>query len=160
MRYLNLSTWLLAFVAALCLSATGCSPKTDAAKKPVAKAGGGHDHPSNGPNGGTLIEWGDEEYHPEFTVDHAAKQVVIFILDGTAKKAPKAEAAKITDVKLTITNTTPPVTVDVKHDAAKSGDKGIAFVATHDAFAKETEFKGNLTGKVDGKSFSGDFAEK
>ena len=61
---------------------------------------------------------------------------------------------------LTISSVTPPVTVELTFDGSKSSEKGIAFVGTHDEFAKEVEFKGSVTGKVDGKTFSGDFEEK
>ena len=153
--------WCVGLLAALAFAFAGCSPKPDVGKaKPDSKSGHAHEHSEVWPHEGTLVEWGDEEYHPEFTVDHKAKQVTVYLLDGTAKKAPNVDAAKITDLKLTINNVAPPITVDLKHDPAKSGDKGIAFVATHDKFATEMEFKGNISGKVDGKPYSGDFAEK
>lgn len=154
--------WLGGMAAALAFCLTGCSPKPDMAKpaKVDAKNAHAHEHSEVGPHEGTLIEWGDEEYHGEFTVDHKAKQVTVYLLDGTAKKAPNVVPAKITDVQLSITNVNPPLTLDLKHDPTKSNDKGIAFVATNDQFATEMEFKGNVSGKVDGKAYSGDFAEK
>jgi len=93
-------------------------------------------------------------------VDHAKKQAVVYILDGSAGKAPDVAADKITDVKLTLGNAQPPVTIDLKHDATKSDAKGIAFVGTHDALGKEMEFKGTVNGKVNGKDYAGEFAEK
>lgn len=163
MRHVHLN-WCVALVAALCFTMAGCSPKTDAVRKPGKTgdhaAGHAHEHPEHGPNGGALVEWGDEEYHPEFTVDHDAKQVIVFLLDGSAKKAPRVDPTKITDVKVSITNVTPPITVDLQYDGGKSGEKGIAFVGTHEAFAKKMEFKGNVSGNVDGKPYSGEFEEK
>ena len=54
------------------------------------------DHPDRGPHGGALAEWGEEEYHAEFTADHANKQATIYILDGTAKKAAPVAAENVT----------------------------------------------------------------
>ena len=54
------------------------------------------------PRGGSLAEWGDDDYHVEFTVDPASKSAVVYILDGHVKDGVKVEAAKITDVKLTV----------------------------------------------------------
>ncbi len=46
-----------------------------------------HDHPTEGPNGGALVELGDEEYHAEFIVKDKNKEVIFHLLDGSAKKA-------------------------------------------------------------------------
>lgn len=153
-----------ALVAAFTLP-LGCQ-KSEQASKPASAAKSkekhdhDHDHPEEGPHGGSLVEWGEHEYHAEFTVDHKTKTAVIYILDTSAKKAPKVEPAKITKVTLTITNVTPPVTLELKHDAAKSDAKGIAFTGTHDALGKDVEFKGNVSGTVDSLHYTGDFEEK
>jgi hypothetical protein len=140
----------------------GCTPREK--EKPVGGNGTKphvHDHPDEGPHGGALAEWGNEEYHAEFTVDHKTKQATVYILDGTAKKAPDIDPAKITEVKLSITNVTPPFTLTLKHDPKKSDTKGIAFVGTHDALGKEMEFKGNISGKIGDKpQYNGDFKEE
>lgn len=113
-----------------------------------------HDHPDAGPHRGPLAEWGIEEYHAEFTVDTANKQVTIYILDDKAKAAPKIDAAKITNVKVSIVGSKPLISVDLKHDAKLSDAKGIAFIGTHDHFAKAAEITLNISGKVDGKPYS------
>jgi hypothetical protein len=46
--------------------------------KPADKA----DHPEFGPHKGALAEWGEEEYHLEFTVDHKGQQATVYVLDG------------------------------------------------------------------------------
>jgi len=134
----------------------GCTPRP--APRNVAKHA--HSHPEHGPHGGCLIEWGDEEYHGEFTVDHGKKETVVYILDETAAKAPDLKPEDITDLVVVIKNVTPQATIELKHDAARSGEKGIAFVGTHDALQKEMEFKGELSGKVKGKPYVHDFTEK
>jgi hypothetical protein len=135
----------------------GCGARTDV--KPPAKAHE-HAHPNEGPHGGALIEWGAEEFHAEFTVDHDKKEATIYILDETCKKAPNVKPEDITEVKLTIKNVTPPVTIDLKHDAGKSDEKGIAFTGGHEKLGTVMEFKGEVSGKVSGTPYVGDFEEK
>lgn len=154
-------TIAIAYLAGLVLL-SGCEKHAQQgarASKQASKPESGHAHPHEGPHGGCLGEWGDEEFHVEFTVDHKTKTVVVYVLDDSAKLAPKLDAAKITKMMLTVSNVQPPVTLELKPDAAKTDAKGIAFTATHDAFAKEMEFKGNISGLVDGKPYSGDFKE-
>src|SRR5829696_9292877 len=55
-----------------------------------------HDHGAEGPHGGALAEWGEEEYHPEFTVDHATQEATVYVLDGSAKKAAPIDAKELT----------------------------------------------------------------
>ena len=45
-----------------------------------------------GPNGGHLIELGEEEYHAEVVMDEAARTLTVYLLGGDAKTAqPTAE---------------------------------------------------------------------
>jgi hypothetical protein len=155
----NGKRWLTALLAVGLVTWAGCN-KPDAAKTASGTIKKEHSHPSHGPHKGALCDWGDEEYHAEFTVDHDKKEAVVYILDGTALKAPNVAADKITDVKLTINNVTPNVNLTLKHDPARSGPQGIAFAATHDEFGKKMEFKGIISGKVNGKDYTNDFEEK
>jgi hypothetical protein len=139
--------------------AAGCG-KPHPAKRAAKKAGHGHAHPEHGPHAGALAEWGDGDYHVEFTVDHAGKQATVYLLDRTAQRAPRVAADKVTQMTLTLTNVTPPLTLELKHDPHKSDAKGVAFVATHDQLGKEMEFKGTISGKVGDKDFAGDFTEE
>jgi hypothetical protein len=150
---------------ALLLMPLGCQkvavapPKV--AKQTASKPGGhAHDHSHDeGPHDGVVAGWGDEEFHAEFTVDHDTKTATVYILDEHAKNAPKVEPAKITKVTLAITNVSPPLTLEMKFDPAKTDSKGIAFSATHDQFGKKMNFEGNISGKLNGKDYSGDFKE-
>ncbi|MEO8498858.1 MAG: hypothetical protein ABI614_27670 [Planctomycetota bacterium] len=45
-----------------------------------------HSHAETGPNGGHLVELGDEAYHIEWTHDDATGLVTLYVLDGTAQK--------------------------------------------------------------------------
>ena len=55
-----------------------------------------HDHPSEGPHGGHLIELGHEEYHAELVEDDSANKVTIYLLDSGAKKAVPIDAKEVT----------------------------------------------------------------
>lgn len=119
-----------------------------------------HGHSSIGPHDGPLAEWGKNEFHAEFTVDHASKQVVVYILDGKARKAPVIDRAKISNVTISIKNVTPILYVELKHDVQKSGDLGIAFVGTNEQFSKSVAYLGTISGKINGKPYSGEFSHK
>lgn len=118
-----------------------------------------HGHGEFGPHGGVIVEW-EEIYHAEFTVDHAAKQTTVYVLDEKAKKAPKIAADKITKVRLSLKNVKPVLTIELKHDAKLSDDKGIAFVGNHEQLSKEEPIEGVIDANIDGKPFSGDFKYK
>jgi hypothetical protein len=151
----------LVVTAALAALAAGC----DNPHKGTSPARGGagkahaHDHPEKGPHDGALAEWGDEEYHAEFTVDHAQKRATVYVLDGTGKKAVPIAAESIT---LTLTDATPPVQVTLKADPQKDDPKGQSsrFSGTHPLLGEEREFKGEISGKVGDKPYAGEFSEK
>lgn len=164
MSYFHVPRLTLVLVLGLLLA--GCQKQTPPASGPApAKSGSAtadkHDHShEEGPHGGVVAEWGDHEYHAEFTVDHKTKTVTVYVLDKHAARAPKIDAAKVGKVMLTITTVQPPLTLELKPEPSKTDAKGIAFVGTHDAFAKEMEFSGNISGTIDGKPYSGDFKEE
>ncbi len=148
-------------LAAASLVGCGTKPAPTAAPAPTtaptAKAGaGGHEeHPHEGPHGGALAEWGEHEYHVEFTVDHPSKTATVYVLDGNAKKAAPVDAAALTlALKLT-----PPVSVTLtaKPDAGDPAGKSSRFVGTHPALGVERKLAGSVAGKVGGKPYSGDF---
>jgi hypothetical protein len=143
---------------------SGCTPANKAGKDTPAKDAVNEkkphaDHAEFGPHGGPLVEW-EEVYHAEVTIDHPNKTAIVYILDDKAKLAPKIDAAKITKVKLSLTNVKPIVTIDLTHDAKKSDDKGIAFTGTHEHFAKPSELNGQIDGTVDGKPYGDAFTYK
>lgn len=160
MRNLLQQAWSAAILAAALFATGGCTPHVVTKPKSSASATGhGHDHPHEGPHGGALVEWGDEEYHAEFTVDHGKKQATVYILDGSAKKpAP----IKVESITLVIMNVKPPATVTLKADPQKDDPASSAsrFVGQHDALGKEMEFEGEISGKVGEKPYAGDFKEE
>ena len=172
MRWIRLSMCLVTTSLIVLIALPGCTPKNDPSKvkdkekdkdkdktkdKDKEKP---HDHAETGPHGGPLADW-DDVYHAEFTADNAAKMVVVYILDEKAKKAPAVEASRFSKVKLAIPSEK--ITLELTHDAKKSGEHGIVYTGTHDFFTKATAFKGNLSAVVDekdqkkAKPYSNDF---
>ncbi len=99
MRIVSLSLCLTALLVAS-VSLTGCGNKPaeseDAHDAPLSCDGAVHQHPTEGPHGGHLIELGDEEYHAELLRDEKTNTVTIHLLDGPAKKAIAVAASEIT----------------------------------------------------------------
>lgn len=120
-----------------------------------------------GPHKGIVVEWGDEEYHPEIVVDTKAGTATIYVYGNHGdlhKKKLKAIDSK--SLKLVL-KTTPPTAVTFEPAPAddkerKDDPKGSStkFVAKNDVFKKEMKWEGTLSGKVGTKPYSGDFKQK
>ncbi len=120
-------------------------------------AGHGHDHPSEGPHHGHLIELGGEEYHAEFVHDEQAGTITVYILDGAAKETVPIEATEIN--------------INLKHDGqgeqfqlAASPDEGDAdgkssrFVSDDAELAEDLHREGaeaQLVLQIGGKAYRG-----
>ena len=141
--------------------ATGCANRKPPGKGTdnSAKNGHEHDHPHEGPHKGALAEWGNEEYHAEFTVDHEKKQATVYILDGEVKKAAPIPVESIT---LTLSNVKPAVQITLKADPDKGDPKGSSsrFIGMHEKLGVEMDFTGQISAKVGDRAFTGDFDEK
>lgn len=55
----------------------------------------GHGHGAHGPNGGDIVEVGNEEFHAEVVVDEAEHRIDVFILGSDAKTAKPIAASEI-----------------------------------------------------------------
>ncbi len=84
-----------AFSATLAMPLVGCGDG-NAKKDAAPAAGGGHDHPTEGPHEGLLVELGDEEYHAEVCHDEEANKVTVYILDDKAKNAVPVAQQSVT----------------------------------------------------------------
>lgn len=116
-----------------------------------------HDHPSEGPHHGHLIELGGEEYHAELVHEEDAESVTIYILDGSATEVVPIEATT--------------VTINLKHDGrgeqfdlAASPDAGdpdgrsSRFVSTDEELGEDLHAEGaeaRLVVRIAGKSYTG-----
>lgn len=157
-NYVRQRTSLLALGLMGALSLWGCARDINQDKKePGPKAG--HKHPDEGPHGGALAEWGNEEFHAEFLVDHGKKEATVYILDGLADKTVPIKEESLT---LIIKNVQPPANIILKADPQKDDpkDRSSRFTGRHDALGKEMEFEGEISGKIGDKAYTGEFKEK
>ena len=149
----TVAIFCVSFALIVSLSALGCGDKP-AKGKPKPGAGGHADHPSEGPNGGHLIELGEGNYHAEMLDDDATGKVTIYILDAAAKK----EVAVAVDA----------VSINAVVDG-KSSKFEMTAVSAADGLASHFEIvnkellealdksKGQLNVTIDGKPFVGKF---
>lgn len=120
-----------------------------------------------GPHKGVVVEWGEEEYHPEIVVDGKAGTVTVYIY-GTHDDLHKKKLKAIDSKSLTLVlKTTPATTVKLEPAPAddkerKDDPKGMStkFTAKHDVFTKDMKWEGTISGKVGTKPYSGDFKQK
>ena len=96
-----------ALAVVVCAVAVGCNSSSTPSPAPVSPAtetsshdghdhGHSHAHPETGPNGGHLVELGDEEYHIEWTHDDESGLVTLYIVDGAVKELVPIPADSIT----------------------------------------------------------------
>ncbi|MFO0866279.1 MAG: hypothetical protein U0744_16800 [Gemmataceae bacterium] len=136
---------------------TGKTP--DKGGKEVGKGGKKdekHDHPHEGPHGGPLAEWGEEEFHVEFTVNHKKQEARVYVL-GPDAKSPAPVKTKM--LKLSLKD--PALQIDLTPEPQKGEPEGASsvFVGKHEKLAAERNFAGNIAGEVNGKRYEGDFEE-
>lgn len=147
---------LTALAMLLVTISVGCSGPAAPPAKGKEHDDHGHAHPSKGPNGGDLIELGDEEYHAEIVINEKTDEVSIYILDKTAKVATPIESAELV--------------INLKHDgkpeqhklaaAPLAGEQGKSsrFVSKDPELHHDLEGKGadpRLQVTIAGKAFSG-----
>jgi len=163
-RFPHLTT---ALVASLSIAMIGCADNEPSSDGPISTgppatvdSHEGHDHPTEGPHHGSLIELGAEEYHGEFVHDEEAGTVTIYVLDSAAKTSVPIEASEIT--------------INLKHDgkgeqfklAAKpdSGDaegKSSRFVSSDKELGEDLhseDAEATLVLSINGKSYRGKIA--
>ena len=122
------TTYPVVLLLSVALSA-GCNSKTSgpAAEAPKDEAGHAeHDHPTEGPHGGELIELGNEEYHAELTHENEA---IVYLLDGSAKAAAPSDATE--------------VTINLSHDGKGEQFRLAASRDTNDPEGKSSRFTSN-----------------
>ena len=144
----------IATVALLAVFAAGCGPKPadtagDASgattnesitmDAPPPRTVDDHAHPSEGPNHGTLIELGNEEFHAELV--HDEKSVTVYVLDAGATKAVPIDAQD--------------VTINLMHDGTPEQFKLAASPVTSDPSGKSSRFMladAELVGHIEDKA--------
>ena len=131
-------------------------PKAAASKEATAKKDE-HDHPSEGPHGGALIELGEEEYHAEIVFDEKADTVTIYVLGSNAKDLVPIDAPEIF---INLKHGSKPEQFKLKASATKTDPKGKAsrFVLKDEDLMHDLhhdDANARLRVKIAGKSYSG-----
>ncbi len=155
----KLTLLLAAFVGPLIV---GCGTPT-APSGSTAPTTPPHQHPTKGPHGGPLVEWGDEEYHLEVAADKAAGEVTVYVFGGhDALPDWKAAAIDAKTLTLVLKSADPPATITLEAKPAKDDPAGTSsvFVGKHDAFKADKKLAGTVSGLVSGKPYSEDFKQK
>ncbi len=88
------STLMLLLATTGMLAVVGCNGQS-APMKGDKHAHDHHDHSSEGPHHGQLIELGKEEYHAELLHDDTTHTITIYLLDSKAKSATPIEATQL-----------------------------------------------------------------
>lgn len=142
----------------------GCGDKadkkadTDKSKSVAKKDDHAHDHEhGEGPHGGAIAEWGDGNYHVEFTVDHDKQQATVYVLGEDAKSPAPVKA---TSLLLSINEPAFQATLKPQPLEGESAGSSSRYVGKHESLGIVREFAGTISGEVGGKPFAGDFAEK
>ena len=139
------------------VSLTGCGKTEDNAAKskdPVEKKPA---HPTTGPNKGSLIELGDDEYHGELVRGKDDKTATIYILDGSATKHVPIEAKDVI-IELTHAGKRKQYKLEATPRDDDPKDKSSRFVLADKELSQELthkDAKPKLILKIGGKPYSG-----
>ncbi len=121
-----------------------------------------HDHPTEGPHHGQLIELGKEEYHAEWTHDDATKIVAIYILDHDAKDAVPIDAQEVT-INLMVGGKPSQFTLPAIPLEGDPPGKSSRFQSADDKLCEVLDAEranGRLNLEIAGKAFSGRIAHQ
>ena len=94
----GMSAWLLMMIVGCNSKGSSSETSQSAETQPAHEGhehdhGHGHGHEDTGPHGGHVVELGDEQLHAEWT--HDAEEVVVYLLDSSAKADAAISAATI-----------------------------------------------------------------
>jgi hypothetical protein len=115
-----------------------------------------HQHPTEGPHHGSLIELGNEEYHAELVHDDTG--VTVYILDSSGTKAVPIDAA---DLVINLVHDSAPMQFKLvaTPDSGDSPGKSSRFTLQDTSLVQELDHEhptARLTVTIDGKSYRGE----
>lgn len=153
---------IIILAVACCVGCQSEKPKDEVegsgSKSPVSQpssSSGMHSH-GEGPNGGAIADWGGGKFHVEFTVSHDKKEATVYIL-GSDEKTPVPIDAK--EIQLDIDDPKLSAKLIAKPLEGETDGECSRFVGTDDGLAVVQEYKGTISGTVDGTPYSGNFEE-
>jgi hypothetical protein len=146
--------------ASMLFSLSGCGGKTS--KKPTAGettngTAHAHEHATQGPHGGSLIELGEEEYHAELVHDDAKGTVTVYILDSGAKASVPIDSTAIT-INLKHEGRGEQFNLAASPDAGDPMGKASRFVSSQAELAKDLDDEhadAQLAVSINGKPYRG-----
>lgn len=155
LKSLFIAVLLATFALIGCNSQPPVSGTKSSARTPGKAIDDDHSDHSNGPHGGSVIDFGP--HHAELVVDQAAKKATVYILDNKIKNA-----VPIAIEKLQFSVKSPQFQVDLLPDPlpGESREKASRFSAANEKFSNKQKFEGTLSGLLDGKPYLGDFETK
>lgn len=158
--------WLGAMVVACALLLAGCGGETSPGSGEAAGGGDthahdeqdhadGHDHPTEGPHHGDLVELGNEDYHGEVVHDDDGL-VTVYILGGDAKTAVPIDPSELT-INVSHDGKPEQFTLVETPDTDDPEGKSSRFVISSPELVEHLESgaKAKLTVMIEGRSYSG-----
>lgn len=115
-----------------------------------------HNHPTEGPHHGDLVELGNEEYHAEI-VHGDGGQVTVYILDSQAAAAVPIDASEVV-INLSHDGQAEQFKLPAAADANDPAGKSSRYTLTDEELASDLDAEGTAAKVVitiDGKPFSG-----
>lgn len=157
---LQIKIHLIAYLFVGMLLQTGCQPDGESQQptnSTAPQAIDAHNHPTEGPHHGDLIELGNEEYHAELVHDEAAGSVAIYLLDSAATVPVFVEATELI-VNLSRDGSAEQFALASQPQADDPSGKSSCFVSTDktliDALDQETA-QAQLVVSINNKQYRG-----
>ncbi len=151
--------FVLFSISFACLTLAGCdgnkAAQTSAPAAPTQHAE--HDHASEGPHHGELIELGKEEYHAELLHDDATHTITVYVLDSTAKLAVPIEAQEL-KINLVASGKPQQFSLRAKPDAQDPTPLSSCFALVSEALCEALDdptTTGRINLEIKGKAFVG-----
>ncbi|MCO6042729.1 hypothetical protein NG895_02305 [Aeoliella sp. ICT_H6.2] len=116
-----------------------------------------HNHPTEGPHHGSLIELGNEEYHAELVHDEQSGSVTIYVLDSAAKASVPIDAKELT-INLSHDGQAEQFTLTADPDSGDPQGMASRFVSSDAELAEELDHdhaEAQLVLNIDGKQYRG-----
>lgn len=151
---MNLNWLSLPALLALALLVSGCGSNNPA---PPKAGGATHDHPTEGPHKGHLIELGSEEFHAELTHDDATKTITVYLLGSDAKTAAFSSDAEIA-LNLVVAGEPLQAKLTAAPQEGEAADKCSRYTLVDEKVLEALEnpkTTGRLNVTIAGKSYSG-----
>lgn len=146
-------TWI-AVASVIAFSGCGQSPTSEA---PPAGSADSHEHPTEGPHHGSLIELGNEEYHAELVHDEQAQTISVYLLDSAAKQAVAIDAAEVT-VNLSHDGQAEQFSLVASPESSDPPGRSSRYVSSSAELAEELDHnhaEAQLVATINGKQYRG-----